>query len=103
MDTFLIAACFLIYYSSCGFWIVHCLRRRERTFEMGYRPISDYGLIGNMFSAALVGLNGSINWCCLPRFDSPSVFADILDDQKGGRLQIRPKLSFESRKRISPR
>ncbi|MFC1942448.1 glycoside hydrolase family 15 protein [Chloroflexota bacterium] len=63
---------------------------------MSYKPISDYGIIGNMLSAALVGKDGSIDWCCLPRFDSPSVFAALLDDQKGGKFQIRPQLPFES-------
>ena len=43
-----------------------------------------YGIIGNCRSAALVSKKGSIDWCCLPKFDSPSVFAKILDDQKGG-------------------
>lgn len=46
---------------------------------MAYKSIGDYGLIGNMLSAALVGTDGSIDWCCLPRFDSPSIFAAILD------------------------
>ena len=57
---------------------------------MGYKAIGDYGIIGNMLSAALVGTDGSIDWCCLPRFDSPSVFAAILDDERGGRFLIRP-------------
>lgn len=55
---------------------------------MPYQPIEDYGLIGNLHTAALVGMNGSIDWMCIPRFDSPSVFAAILDDQKGGRFRI---------------
>ena len=55
---------------------------------MAYKSISDYGLIGNMVSAALVGKDGSIDWCCLPRFDSPSIFAAILDDEKGGRFVV---------------
>ena len=55
-----------------------------------YLPIEDYGLIGNMHSAALVGTNGSIDWLCLPSFDSPSVFAKILDCNKGGHFQICP-------------
>jgi len=61
-----------------------------------YKPISDYGIIGNMVSAALVARDGSIDWCCLPRFDSPSIFAAILDDEKGGRFGIKPSLHFVS-------
>ena len=49
-----------------------------------------YGLIGDMSSAALVGTDGSIDWCCFPRFDSPSVFAAILDESDGGSFQICP-------------
>ncbi len=57
---------------------------------MGYQPIENYGLIGNMRTAALVGIDGSIDWLCLPHFDSPSIFAAILDDGKGGRFKIAP-------------
>lgn len=55
-----------------------------------YRPISDYGLIGNCHSAALVSLDGSIDWCCLPRFDSAAAFSRILDAAKGGYFQVSP-------------
>jgi GH15 family glucan-1,4-alpha-glucosidase len=55
---------------------------------MAYQPIENYGIIGNMRTVALVGMNGSIDWYCYPHFDSPSVFGAILDDKKGGRFQI---------------
>ena len=55
-----------------------------------YQPIENYGIIGNMRTAALVGMNGSIDWFCFPHFDSPSVFAAMLDDDKGGRFEIAP-------------
>ena len=70
--------------------------------QTSYKPISAYGIIGNMFSAALVGIDGSIDWCCLPRFDSPSVFAAILDDENGGKFQIRPRGPFESHQSYMP-
>ena len=57
---------------------------------MAYQPIENYAIIGNMRSAALVGLNGSIDWFCFPHFDSPSVFASILDSKKGGYFKISP-------------
>jgi len=59
-----------------------------------YKPISDYGVIGDMHTAALVGLDGSIDWYCAPRFDSPSVFAALLDARKGGRFQLSPAEGF---------
>ncbi|SHI82118.1 Glucoamylase (glucan-1,4-alpha-glucosidase), GH15 family [Arenibacter nanhaiticus] len=48
----------------------------------------DYGIIGNCRSAALISKNGSLEWCCLPEFDSSSVFAKILDEEKGGSFEI---------------
>src|SRR5947209_16835229 len=55
-----------------------------------YQPIEDYGLIGNLHTVALVGKNGSIDWCCIPRFDAPSVFGALLDAEKGGFFRIAP-------------
>jgi GH15 family glucan-1,4-alpha-glucosidase len=55
-----------------------------------YKPIEEYGIIGNMHTAALVGVDGSIDWYCHPRFDSPSVFGAILDHTKGGHFRINP-------------
>lgn len=62
-----------------------------------YKPISDYGVIGDQHTAALVGLDGSIDWQCAPRFDSPSIFAAILDARKGGRFQIFPAGKFSTK------
>ena len=59
--------------------------------ESRYQPIENYGVIGNMRTVTrLVGMDGSIDWLCLPHFDSPSVFAALLDDRKGGRFRIAP-------------
>jgi len=55
---------------------------------MAYKPIESYGVIGDLHTVALVGMDGSIDWCCLPQFDSPSIFAAILDDRKGGFFKI---------------
>src|SRR5918998_2476750 len=57
---------------------------------MSYLPIADHGVIGNLHTAALVGVDGTIDWLCLPAFDSPAVFCSILDDEKGGRFGLRP-------------
>ncbi|HVR72079.1 MAG TPA: glycoside hydrolase family 15 protein [Vicinamibacteria bacterium] len=57
---------------------------------MAYLPIEDHGVIGDMRTAALVGLDGTLDWLCYPRFDSPSVFAALLDDGKGGSFGIAP-------------
>ena len=57
-----------------------------RTFtvpaEDKYKPISAYGIIGNTRTVALVGYDGSIDWCCMPRVSSPSIFAAIHDHKK---------------------
>ncbi|KAG6003210.1 hypothetical protein E4U21_002241 [Claviceps maximensis] len=62
--------------------------RREQTG--GYLPIEDYGMIGNMHTCALVGIDGSVDFMCWPDFDSPSVFCRLLDKDKGGYFSIAP-------------
>ncbi len=57
---------------------------------MTYKPIYEYGLIGDMHGSALVGTDGSIDWCCIPRFDSPALFSRILDSNKGGFFKLSP-------------
>ena len=63
---------------------------QDRSEPTGYKPIEDYGVIGDLHTVALVGKDGSIDWCCLPHFSSPSVFASILDSRKGGFFKIAP-------------
>ena len=53
----------------------------------GYLPIAQHGLIGDLRSCALVGTDGTIDWFCAPRFDSPSVFGSLLDPDSGGHLR----------------
>eukprot|EP01117_Protostelium_nocturnum_P010376 TRINITY_DN3732_c0_g1_i4.p1 TRINITY_DN3732_c0_g1~~TRINITY_DN3732_c0_g1_i4.p1 ORF type:complete len:662 (+),score=189.97 TRINITY_DN3732_c0_g1_i4:613-2598(+) len=58
--------------------------------DHNYLPIESHGIVGNMRTCALVGINGTIDWFCFPHFDSPSVFASILDHAKGGHWSITP-------------
>jgi GH15 family glucan-1,4-alpha-glucosidase len=58
--------------------------------------IQDYAIIGDCRSAALISRGGSLDWLCWPRFDSPSIFAAILDEDKGGRFLIAPQGAFRS-------
>lgn len=67
---------------------------------MPYQPIENYGVIGDMQTVALVGMDGSVDWFCFPRFDSPAVFAAILDDNKGGRFRIAPDCLKSTQKQL---
>ncbi len=64
--------------------------------------IEDYGLIGNLETCALVGKNGSVDWLCLPSLESPSVFAALLDPERGGRCIVTPRARFASLQRYLP-
>src|SRR5690606_35090392 len=63
-------------------------RARDASAAPGYTPIADHGLIGDLRSAALVGTDATIDWYCCPSFDSPSVFAAILDAGRGGSFVL---------------
>src|SRR5262249_422255 len=65
-----------------------------------YAPIGEHGIIGDLHTIALVGLDGSVDFMCLPAFDSPSVFAALVDAEKGGRFQLAPKLDGATRKQL---
>lgn len=58
--------------------------------QSNFKPIKDYGAIGDCRSMALISKGGSIDWCCFPKFDAPSVFAAILDPQRGGHFSVGP-------------
>jgi GH15 family glucan-1,4-alpha-glucosidase len=67
---------------------------------MSYQPIENYGVIGDLHTVALVGMDGSIDFLCAPRFDSASVFAALLDDERGGRFQLAPLLEGARQKQL---
>ena len=69
---------------------------------MTYKQIDDYGLIGDMHGSALVSSDGSIDWCCMPRFDSPALFSRTLDSNKGGFYKLAPAKISSSTRRYLP-
>ena len=75
-----------------------------RDREPRYPPIGDYGMIGDLRSAALLSKQGSIDWMCLPRFDSPWIFGRLLDWDRGGYFELCPRgeaLAFRQYRRDS--
>ncbi|MFD0330832.1 glycoside hydrolase family 15 protein [Streptacidiphilus monticola] len=75
-------------------------RRVQR--RNGYLPLEDLGLIGDGTTAALVGLDGSIPWMCLPRFGSEPLFCGLLDHARGGHFTVAPEDVAEARQRYEP-
>src|SRR2546422_3430045 len=65
-----------------------------------YAPLGEYGVIGDLHTVALVSMDASVDFLCLPSFDSPSVFAALLDAERGGRFQIAPILDRATRKQL---
>ncbi len=67
---------------------------------MAYQPIENYGVIGDLNTVALVGMDGCIDFMCAPHFDSPSVFAALLDDVRGGSFQLAPRFEQVRHKQL---
>lgn len=67
---------------------------------MNYQPIENYGIIGDLHTVALVGMDGSIDFMCFPHFDSPTIFAALLDHEKGGSFKISPVLCDPRQKQL---
>ncbi|KAI6018364.1 glycoside hydrolase family 15 protein [Pisolithus marmoratus] len=75
---------------------------RDPTAERDYIPIADHAIIGNLRTAALISLDGSVESYCIPNFDSPTVFARILDKYKGGHFSITPTVPFATKQNYLP-
>lgn len=74
---------------------------REECTE--YKPIAEYGVVGNLETVALIGRDGAVDWCCFPHVESPSLFARLLDAEGGGRFSVSPSRSFETSQRYLDR
>jgi len=81
---------------------VRCTDAPGETEDGGitYQPIENYGIIGDLRTVALVGKDGSIDFLCVPRFDSPTIFAAILDDERGGRFSLAPLFTNAQQKQL---
>src|ERR1051326_4575754 len=65
-----------------------------------YKPIENYAVVGDLHTVALVGMDGSIDFMCFPNFDSPTIFAALLDYKRGGSFRLAPQLPTARRKQI---
>src|ERR1700760_4645617 len=76
----------------------------ERGHDMSEYPlIADHGLIGDLQTSALVSTDGTIDWFCSPRFDSPSIFGSLLDEERGGHFSARPRAdAFDAKQLYFP-
>src|SRR5687767_12593211 len=77
-------------------------RPGESSGASGSLPIGDYALIGDCRSAGLVSRAGSLDWLCWPRFDSPAIFAALLDRERGGPFSVRPAAPYRVERRYVP-
>ncbi len=67
---------------------------------MSFLPIQDYGVVGDLHTVALIGINGSVDFLCYPRFDSPTIFAALLDPDRGGSFQLSPEMDDAAHKQL---
>lgn len=74
--------------------------RKGRGIAGHYKPIADYGIIGDLETVALVGMDGSIDFMSFPRFDSPTIFAALLDYKRGGSFRLAPLMEDAGRKQL---
>ncbi len=74
--------------------------RRRRGPGTKYQAIEDYGVVGDLDTVALVGKDGSVDFMCFPQFDSPTIFAALLDEEKGGCFKLAPLLPEATRKQL---
>ncbi|CAG8563251.1 1266_t:CDS:10 [Ambispora gerdemannii] len=75
---------------------------RDNIRTRGYLPIENYGLIGNLRTVAICGTDGSVDFFCYPKFDSPSLFARLLDSEKGGHFSITPTSHTSNKQQYLP-
>jgi GH15 family glucan-1,4-alpha-glucosidase len=73
-----------------------------RAGRSGYLPVSEHGLIGDLHSVVLIGTNGTIDWCCCPSFDAPSVFGSLLDTDRGGCFELAAAVPAKTRQFYLP-